>query len=78
MPLVCVCVCVCLCVCVAKPVAVELHCHATALIPPDVGIETHHHPVTAAAIVIISCFVCSLIQHLYICLDLSIIDTVLL
>ena len=39
---VCVCVCVwacmgacvhaCMCVCVAKPVAVELHCHATALI----------------------------------------------
>ena len=32
--LVCVCVCVCVhvCVCVAKPVAVELRCHATALI----------------------------------------------
>ena len=37
---VCVCVCVCMhvcvyacvCVCVAKPVAVELRCHATALI----------------------------------------------
>ena len=31
---VCVCVCVCAstCVCVAKPVAVELRCHATALI----------------------------------------------
>ena len=33
---VCVCVCVCVlmsvCVCVAKPVAVELRCHATALI----------------------------------------------
>ena len=33
---VCVCVCVCIrvsvCVCVAKPVAVELRCHATALI----------------------------------------------
>ena len=30
----CVCVCVhaCVCVCVAKPVAVELRCHATALI----------------------------------------------
>ena len=36
----CVCVCVrvhacvyaCMCVCVAKPVAVELRCHATALI----------------------------------------------
>ena len=27
-----VCVCVCACVCVAKPVAVELRCHATALI----------------------------------------------
>ena len=27
-----VCVCVCVCVCVAKPVAVELRCHATALI----------------------------------------------
>ena len=26
------CVCVCMHVCVAKPVAVELHCHATALI----------------------------------------------
>ena len=26
------CVCVCMCVCVAKPVAVELRCHATALI----------------------------------------------
>ena len=25
--------CVCVCVCVAKPVAVELRCHATALIP---------------------------------------------
>ena len=24
--------CVCVCVCVAKPVAVELRCHATALI----------------------------------------------
>ena len=43
-PFVCVCVCVracvwvcvcmhaCVCVCVAKPVAVELHCHASALI----------------------------------------------
>ena len=33
---VCVCVCVhacmCVCVCVAKPVAVELRCHASALI----------------------------------------------
>ena len=35
---VCACVCVCVCVlvcvfvCVAKPVAVELRCHATALI----------------------------------------------
>ena len=29
-----VCVCVCVCVCVAKPVAVELRCHATALIVP--------------------------------------------
>ena len=29
---VCVCVCVRVCVCVAKPVAVELRCHATALI----------------------------------------------
>ena len=29
---VCLCVCVCVCVCVAKPVAVELRCHATALI----------------------------------------------
>ena len=28
----CVCVHACMCVCVAKPVAVELHCHATALI----------------------------------------------
>ena len=28
----CVCVCMHLCVCVAKPVAVELRCHATALI----------------------------------------------
>ena len=27
-----VCVCVCMYVCVAKPVAVELCCHATALI----------------------------------------------
>ena len=26
------CVCVCVCVCVAQPVAVELGCHATALI----------------------------------------------
>ena len=26
------CVCMCVCVCVAKPVAVELRCHATALI----------------------------------------------
>ena len=32
----CVCVCMHVCVCVAKPVAVELHCHASALIfmPP--------------------------------------------
>ena len=29
---VCVCACLCVCVCVAKPVAVELRCHATALI----------------------------------------------
>ena len=29
---VCVCVYACMCVCVAKPVAVELRCHATALI----------------------------------------------
>ena len=29
---VCACVRVCVCVCVAKPVAVELGCHATALI----------------------------------------------
>ena len=29
---VCVCVCMHVCVCVAKPVAVELRCHATALI----------------------------------------------
>ena len=29
---VCVWVCVCVCVCIAKPVAVELRCHATALI----------------------------------------------
>ena len=29
---VCVCMHVCMCVCVAKPVAVELHCHASALI----------------------------------------------
>ena len=28
----CVCVCMCVCVCVDKPVAVELRCHATALI----------------------------------------------
>ena len=28
----CVCVYACMCVCVAKPVAVELRCHATALI----------------------------------------------
>ena len=28
----CACVCVCIHVCVAKPVAVKLHCHATALI----------------------------------------------
>ena len=28
----CVCVCMHACVCVAKPVAVELRCHATALI----------------------------------------------
>ena len=28
----CVCVYACMCVCVAKPVAVELLCHATALI----------------------------------------------
>ena len=28
----CVCVCMHVCVCVAKPVAVELHCHASALI----------------------------------------------
>ena len=28
----CVCVCVCVCVCSAKPVAVELRCHAAALI----------------------------------------------
>ena len=27
-----VCVYACMCVCVAKPVAVELHCHASALI----------------------------------------------
>ena len=31
---VCVFVCACVCVCVAKPVAVELRCHATALISP--------------------------------------------
>ena len=33
---VCVSVCVCMhvCVCVAKPVAVELHCHGSALIFP--------------------------------------------
>ena len=30
------CVCVCVCVCVAKPVAVELRCHATALIFLDI------------------------------------------
>ena len=30
--IVCVIVCVCVCLCVAKPVAVELRCHATALI----------------------------------------------
>ena len=29
---VCVCVCMHVCVCVAKPVAVELGCHASALI----------------------------------------------
>ena len=29
---VCVCMHACMCVCVAKPVAVELRCHATALI----------------------------------------------
>ena len=29
---VCVCACMCVCVCVAKPVAVEIRCHATALI----------------------------------------------
>ena len=29
---VCVCVYACMCVCVAKPVAIELRCHATALI----------------------------------------------
>ena len=29
---VCVCVYACMCLCVAKPVAVELRCHATALI----------------------------------------------
>ena len=29
---VCVCVYACMCVCVAKPVAVELRCHALALI----------------------------------------------
>ena len=29
---VCVYACMCVCVCVAKPVAVELHCHASALI----------------------------------------------
>ena len=28
----CMCVYVCMCVCVAKPVAVELRCHASALI----------------------------------------------
>ena len=28
----CMCVCMHVCVCVAKPVAVELRCHATALI----------------------------------------------
>ena len=28
----CVCVYACMCVCVAKQVAVELHCHVTALI----------------------------------------------
>ena len=28
----CMCVFACMCVCVAKPVAVELRCHATALI----------------------------------------------
>ena len=28
----CVCVCACMCVCVAKQVAVELRCHAAALI----------------------------------------------
>ena len=35
------CVCVCVCVCVAKPVAVELRCHATALIE-----EFFHTPVS--------------------------------
>ena len=29
---VCVCVCACMCMCVAKLVAVELRCHASALI----------------------------------------------
>ena len=29
---VCVCACMCVCGCVAKPVAVELRCHAIALI----------------------------------------------
>ena len=37
---VCLCVSVCVCVCVAKPVAVELRCHATALIK---GIEIQNY-----------------------------------
>ena len=32
------CMCVCVCVCVAKPVAVELRCHATALIANSYGL----------------------------------------
>ena len=32
--------CVCVCVCVAKPVAVELRCHATALISHVFGSYT--------------------------------------
>ena len=34
-------VCVCVCVCVAKPVAVELRCHATALIYAVLFKATH-------------------------------------
>ena len=44
--------CLCVCVCVAKPVAVELCCHATALIAYAKSQFSHN----AAQIPVILCF----------------------